>query len=102
KTGPCPVMTAKDVEVALGAVARREELILRLAIFSGFRPGELLACRRRHVGSGGYSIEVEQRIYRGNLDSPKNGKTRTVAIPSSTAGMLCEWMHSAVESDPNA
>jgi len=102
KTGFCRVMTAKEVEVALGAVAWREEIILRLAIFSGFRPGELLAFRRRHVGSDGSSIEAEQRIYRGNLDSPKNGKTRIVAIPSSTAGMLCEWMNAAVESDPNA
>ena len=101
KTGPCLVMTASDVEVVLGAVAGRERLILRLAIFSGFRPGEMLALRRRHVRSGGNPIEVEQRII-GATWTVQKWKDPHRGYSFSTASMLCEWIDAAVESDPNA
>ena len=42
-------MSADQVEPALGAVEYREQVILRLAIFAGMRPGELLAIQREHV-----------------------------------------------------
>jgi hypothetical protein len=48
KKGPRPVMTAVDVETALGAVDFREKVILNLAIFSGLRPGRCwLLCAAR-------------------------------------------------------
>jgi integrase len=42
-------MSAQQVELALGAVDFREKVILRLAVFAGMRPGELLAIQREHV-----------------------------------------------------
>ena len=63
----------------------REKLILHLGVFAGLRPGEMLALRRRHVACDGGSVEIEQRVYRGAFDEPKNGEARTVAIPSRTA-----------------
>ncbi len=95
-------MTAAEVEIALGAVKSREKLLLHLAIFSGFRPGEMLALRRRHVGPHGKTVGVEQRIYNGKFDQPKNGKTREVAVPPQTAALLCEWLAAAVGSDPDS
>ena len=49
KKGACPAMTAAEVEKALSAVKFRERVILHLAIFSGLRPGEILALQRRNV-----------------------------------------------------
>ena len=43
KKGKSQVMTAADVEKAVGALDFREKVILHLAIFSGLRPGEILA-----------------------------------------------------------
>lgn len=100
--GDCPVMTAAEVDKALGAVEQREKLILQLAIFSGLRPGEMLAIQRRNVSPDGSSVEIEQRVYRGELDSPKNGKTRAVAIPPRSAALLVEWLSAAVDPEPNA
>jgi integrase len=38
-------------------------------------------------------LSVEQRLYRGDSDTPKTDKsTRTVAIPPKTANQLREWM----------
>lgn len=102
KQGEARAMTVAEVETVLNAVPPREKLILHLAIFSGFRPGEILAFRRQHVGAGAASIKVEQRVYRGELDDPKNGRARTVAIPPRTAALLREWLESAVEPDPDA
>jgi integrase len=102
KKAECRVMTAGDVEVAVGAMELREKVILHLGIFAGLRPGEILALRRRNVAGDGTSLEVEQRVYRGDLDHPKNGEARTVAVPSRTASLLLEWLAAAVDPDPDA
>jgi integrase len=39
-------MSTEQVELAIGAVEDREKVILRLAVFAGMRPGELLAIQR--------------------------------------------------------
>jgi integrase len=102
KKGDCPSMTVDDVETALGAVEVREKLILHLAILSGLRPGEILAIQRRHVAGDGSSVQIEQRVYRGKLDCPKNGETRIVAVAPRTATLLCEWLGRAVDAEPNS
>ena len=63
KKGDCPVMTADDVEHALGAVEFREKVILHLAVFSGLRPGEIVALRRSSVAPDGSSVQIDQRVY---------------------------------------
>ena len=65
-------MTADQVENALCAVEFREKVILHLAVFSGLRPGEILAFRRSSVAPDGSSVEIDERVYRGDIDSPKN------------------------------
>ncbi len=95
-------MSAKQVELALGTVEEREKVILRLAVFAGMRPGELLAIKREHVSSDASVIEIRQRVYRGKFASPKNGLVRKVAVPPSTATLLRQWMESAVEPNPES
>ena len=102
KKGATPVMTALDVEQALKVVEFREKVILHLAIFSGLRPGEMLAIRRRDIAIDSGSVEIERRVYKGELDLTKNNKTRTVASPPRTATLLVEWLCAAVEPEPNA
>lgn len=95
-------MSAEQVELAINTVEEREKVILCLAVFAGMRPGELLAIRREHVKQAGRVIEVQQRVYRGKLDSPKNGLERTVAVPPETATLLWDWITNAVDPDPTA
>ena len=35
------------------------------------RPGEILALQRRHVASDCSKLSIEQRLYRGDIDTPK-------------------------------
>ena len=95
-------MSADQVELALGALEYREQVIFRLAIFAGMRPGELLAIQREHVQPDGAAIEIRQRVYRGKFAAPKNGLVRTIAVPPSTASFLRDWMMKAVDQNPKS
>ena len=86
-------MSSEEVEKHIAALDMRERVIDHRAIFVGMRPGEILGLQRRHVSDDGTQIEIEQRLYRGDIDSPKtHSSARTVAIPPRTAAILREWM----------
>src|SRR5579885_683470 len=61
--GRTRAMTPEEVRLALNAVGQRERLLLHMAIFAGFRPGEMLALQRRHVTEDATVVRVEQRVY---------------------------------------
>jgi integrase len=89
------VMSREEVEKHIDALDQRERLIDHLAIFVGMRPGEILGLQGKHVSKDGSEITIEQRLYRGDIDSPKtNSSARTVAVPPKTAALLREWMES--------
>ena len=90
------------MEHYINALDPRERVIALLAIFAGMRPGEILALQRRHVSGDCSKARIEQRIYRGDIDTPKTTTSaRTVAIPSKTAAALKEWME-LVPDNPEA
>jgi integrase len=72
-----PVMTRQDVMLLFSVLEPRELLICMLATIAGMRPGEIFGLQWRHVQAD--RIEVEQRVYRGQIDSPKTGP-RSVAL----------------------
>jgi integrase len=87
------VMTGKEVEQYLALLDMRERVIAHLAIFAGMRPGEILGLQRKHVGIDHASVTVEQRLYRGDIDTPKTASSRrVVALGPATAKILKEWM----------
>ncbi len=97
-----PSMNKEEVEHYIKVLELRERVIALLAIFVGLRPGEILALKRRHVSGDCTKARIEQRIYRGDIDTPKTpNSTRTVAIPPKTASCLKEWMQ-LVGSEPEA
>jgi integrase len=92
-TAEVRVMTGKEVEQLIDTLEERERVIAHLAIFGGMRPGEILGLQRKHVSKDCGEIVIEQRLYRGDIDTPKtNSSARTVAIPSQTAHQLKGWM----------
>jgi integrase len=90
---PSPSLSKEEVEPYINALDLRERVIALLAIFVGMRPGEILALKRRHVSGDCNKARIEQRLYRGDIDTPKTtNSTRTVAIPPKTAQQFREWM----------
>jgi len=93
KVGETRVMNIKEAQKHINALDLRERVIDHLALFAGMRPGEILALQRRHVAEHCGELVIEQRLYRGDIDSPKTTSSRrTVAIPSQTARELRNWM----------
>jgi integrase len=83
-------MTWKEVGLLFSVLELRELLIAKLAILTGMRAGEIFALNWKHVRDD--SIEIEQRVYRGKLDSPKTHRSiRTVALSDGLQALLREW-----------
>jgi len=99
ETEPTRVMTAKEVEQYIGVLELRESVIAHLAIFAGMRPGEILGLQRQHVSEDCRAVTIAQRLYRGDIDTPKTRSSkRTVAIPTKTASLMQEWMGLVAQS----
>ena len=92
-------LTEEEVNEYLGVFDLREKLTARLAIFEGMRPGEIVALQWKSLT--GDAIRVGQRVYRGLLGTPKNGKSREGAISDGTLRLLAEWRALAQDPSPD-
>jgi integrase len=102
KVVPGRVMAKEEVEQHIEAMDVRERLIDYLAIFVGMCPGEILGLQRSHVAEDCRQVTIKQRLYRGNIDTPKtHSSSRTLAIPPKTASLMREWMQ-LVGENPEA
>jgi integrase len=109
-TPPCKpegdkrVMTPEEIRLALGALDLRERLIFRMAVFDGMRPGEILAVRLGNISE--HSIFVDQRVYKGDIDTPKGRKgkrtARIVALSPGTIAELQMWRMMLLKQTPEA
>ena len=98
------VMSKEQIRLALGALSLRERIVFRMAVFDGMRPGEILAVRVGNVHAT--AIHVDQRVYRGNLDTPKGRKgkrtARVVALSPGTLMLLEAWKSTLQDQTPGA
>lgn len=94
------VLEINQVPTFLRALDFRERVIAHLAIFVGLRPGEILAIQRKHVKGDANRIDIDQRVYAGELDTPKTeSSNRVVAVPRATATLLRDWMALVPDQD---
>jgi integrase len=84
------VATAEEMARVFAAVDLRERLILKLAGIAGMRPGEILALQ--WVNLEPPYAEIRQRVYRGDIDSPKSPKSiRKAAVGESLLAEIAQW-----------
>ena len=87
------VLTPEDLDLMTQALDFREQLILRLATFEGMRPGEIMGLQRGDLDLVQGCLWVRRRVYRTNVDSPKNERsTRQVALSEGTVELLLKWL----------
>jgi integrase len=94
------VLSGEDVQRALKVLPLRERLIFRLATIEGMRPGEILGLQFRDLRS--QSVQVSRRVYRGDVDTPKTGRSREVALSPATRSLLSEWVTLLTDQQPEA
>jgi integrase len=79
----------------------RERLIVKFAVLGGMRPGEIFALKRGGVGPT--SAEVKERLYRGDIDTPKTEKSvRFVALSEGLSRDLELWLELRPDDNSDA
>src|SRR5262245_49363170 len=87
-------MTLADVRKGFNVLPLRERLVFKLGTCAGLRPGEIFALRRHRVLE--QVVDIQQRIYRGKIDTPKTERSvRQPAIASIVREDLNAWLASS-------
>lgn len=95
------IATADEIGRAFAALSLRERLILKLAGIGGMRPGEIFGLKWANLEP--LYADVRQRIYRGDVDSPKSPKSfRKVAFGGSLLTDVAQWRAVCVNANPEA
>jgi integrase len=98
---PCRKLTLTQVRKILDALQLRERIAARLALLEGMRPGEILALRWRNFETN--SFQVESRLYRKELDTPKTRKSkREGGLTFGTIEDLATWRTMVRDPSPDA
>jgi integrase len=90
-------MSAEQVGLALSSLWVRERAFCRLAIYAGMRPGEIIALKWSDVKDD--LLTVDDRVYKGVKDEPKNRKSRNASLSPSVLGDLKAWRKVALDSE---
>lgn len=85
------VLSPEQARVLVDCLELREKVVARLATWEGMRPGEILGLRVSDLD--GDSLWVRRRLYKGELDDPKNERSsRQVALSTGTKLLLDFWV----------
>jgi integrase len=88
-------MTLDEVRQFFAVLDLRERVIGGLAVLAGMRPGEIFALTRSRAESE--YANIQQRVYRGEIDTPKTFKSRRLA---ALGGGLLVWIRQWMEMLP--
>jgi integrase len=95
------VATAEEIMRVFAALDLRERLIFRLAGIAGIRPGEIFALKWMNLERR--CAEIRQRVYHGEIDSPKSWKSiRNAALSESLLSEVAQWRALCLNTTPDA
>jgi len=95
------IMTIEEVRTLFAVLEMREQLIARLAVVAGMRPGEIFGLKWERLEAE--YADVRQRIYRGDVDSPKSRySVRWAALSDGLLSAIAKWRLMALDPSPGA
>jgi len=96
------VLAPEQLDAMINAVALREKLCIRLATFEGMRPGEIFGMQLGDVDLETGCLWIRRRLYRSDVDSPKNDRSkRQVALSTGTKELMTDWLHWLIRNNPD-
>ncbi|PNL17883.1 tyrosine-type recombinase/integrase [Micrococcus sp. FDAARGOS_333] len=103
----CRPLTAGEVRTLSQAVGARYAAAVLVAAWSGLRPGEVFALRRKDVDAAAGTVTVARTLLNRNgpaeFGPPKTAAgLRTVALPRRIADALAEHLDAYTDPDPDA
>jgi integrase len=94
-------MTIEEVRTLFGVLDSREQLICRLAVIAGMRPGEIFALKWKRLEAE--YADIRERLYRGDIDSPKSSHSvRWAALSDGLLRAISEWRSMSIDPNPDA
>jgi integrase len=94
-------MTLEEVRTCFLALEQRERLIAKLAILAGLRPGEIFGLKWGHLSET--HVNIRQRVYRGEIDSPKSPRSiRKAALATGLLEDIELWRKISFDPSPDA
>jgi len=95
------VMNVQDVRLLFAVLDVRERLIAKLGVLAGMRPGEIFGLTWVRLATE--YADIRQRVYRGNVDSPKTVRsTRWAALSDGLRGSIEEWKKLSLDTRDDA
>jgi integrase len=95
------IMTIEEVRQLFSVLDLRERLIARLAVVAGMRPGEIFGLKWGRLESE--YADIQQRVYRGDIDSPKSvHSVRWAAISDGLRVAIDEWRAVSIHTRPTS
>ena len=92
-------MTWQEVRLLFSVLEARELAVCMLATIAGMRPGEIFALKWQHIRTD--HVEIEQRLYRGKIDSPKTDQSkRSVALSQGLQSEIARWRSQSGDPGP--
>jgi integrase len=89
------------VKKVLSVLELREQVIARLAIIAGMRPGEIFALKWGRLERE--YADIRQRVYRGDVDTPKSfHSVRWAALSDGLIAAVDDWRAVSLDTSPNA
>jgi integrase len=95
------VMTLEEVRQLLSLLDVRERLIARLALLAGMRPGEIFGLKWARLEAD--YADIRQRVYRGDIDSPKSVRSvRHAALSDGLVISIDNWRAVSLDTSGDA
>ena len=95
------VMTFAEVRSLVSALEVREQLIAKLALLAGMRPGEIFGLKWARLEAD--YADIRQRVYRGDIDSPKSVRSvRHAALSDGLLTSIDEWRAMSLDTKADA
>lgn len=95
------ILTIEEVRTLFSVLDLREGLVARLAVLAGMRPGEIFALKWGRLEAK--YADIRQRVYRGDIDSPKSSySVRWAALSDGLLKAVAEWRAVSVDTSAEA
>ncbi|MCE5306110.1 MAG: tyrosine-type recombinase/integrase [Acidobacteriales bacterium] len=95
------VMTLEEVRRLFSALEVRERLIAKLALLAGMRPGEIFGLKWTRLEAD--YADIRQRVYRGDIDSPKSVRSvRHAALSDGLLTSIDDWRAMSLDTSADA
>jgi len=94
------ILTEEETVRVLARIADPHRLVCEICVATGARISEVTGLQIKHVSLQNGYLRIEQRHWRGDIDSPKTERSKRTLTLGNLAGRLKGWIESLANASP--